>query len=36
METYRYENLRETKEKMDCRHRRKYANNGNKTVEKAM
>jgi hypothetical protein len=26
--------LRETKEEMDCRCRRRYANNGNKTVEK--
>jgi len=25
-----------TKEEMDCRHWWRYANNGNKTVEKAM
>jgi hypothetical protein len=35
VETYRYENYRETKE-MDCKSRRRYANNGNKTVEKGM
>jgi hypothetical protein len=28
--------LRETKEEMYCRYRRRYANNGNKTVEKPM
>jgi hypothetical protein len=27
---------RETKEEMDCRYRRIYSNNGNKTVEKPM
>jgi hypothetical protein len=27
---------REMKEEMDCRYRGRYANNGNKTVEKAM
>jgi len=36
VETYRYKNQRETKEEMDCRYRRRYANNGNKTVEKPM
>jgi hypothetical protein len=36
VKTYRYKNYRETKEEMDCRYRRRYANNGNKTVEKPM
>ena len=36
MENYRYENQRKTKEEMDFRHGRRYANNGNKTVAKAM
>jgi hypothetical protein len=36
VETYRYKNWRETKEEMDCRHRRRYENNRNNTVEKRM
>jgi len=28
--------IRETKEEMDCRYQRRYANNGNKMVEKPM
>jgi hypothetical protein len=28
-----YENWTETKEEIDCRYRRRYANNGNKTVD---
>jgi hypothetical protein len=36
VETYRYKNQRDTKEETDCRYRRRYANNGHKTVEKPM
>jgi hypothetical protein len=35
MKTYRYENQRKAKKEMDCGYWR-YANNGNKTVQKAM
>jgi hypothetical protein len=34
--TPRYENQKETKEEMDCRYGRRYANNVNKTVKKPM
>jgi hypothetical protein len=36
VETYRFQNYRETTEEMDGRYRRRFVNNGSKTVEKAM